>query len=127
MFSKWCIGRRIWNLRSGYDRILLNFSWSVEQFILHQLTLYSKLVIDEVVNQSNFIEIILRHGCFPVNLLHIFRTPFPKNTSDRLLLDTIYDSNIFWKNKIFIINITGEFPHAAANLFWAMLFFILLL
>ena len=26
--------------------------------------------------QSNFIEIALRHGCSPVNLLHIFRTPF---------------------------------------------------
>ena len=26
----------------------------------------------------NFIEIVLRHGCSPVNLLHIFRTPFPK-------------------------------------------------
>ena len=29
----------------------------------------------------NFIEIALRHGCSPVNLLHIFRTPFPKNTT----------------------------------------------
>ena len=28
----------------------------------------------------------LRHGCFSVNLLHIFRTPSPKNTSGRLLL-----------------------------------------
>ena len=36
--------------------------------------------------QSNFIEITLRHGCSPVNLLHNFRTPFPKNTSGRLLL-----------------------------------------
>ena len=36
--------------------------------------------------QSNFIEITLRHGCSPVNLLHIFRTPFTKNTSERLLL-----------------------------------------
>ena len=35
---------------------------------------------------SNFIEITLRRGCFPVNLLHIFRTPFPKNTSGWLLL-----------------------------------------
>ena len=35
---------------------------------------------------SNFIEITLRHGCSPVNLLHIFRTPFAKNTSGRLLL-----------------------------------------
>ena len=34
----------------------------------------------------NFIEITLRHGCFPVNLPHIFRTPFSKNTSGQLLL-----------------------------------------
>ena len=33
----------------------------------------------------NFIEITLRHGCSPVNLLHIFRTPFRMNTSRRLL------------------------------------------
>ena len=37
--------------------------------------------------QSNFFEIALRHGCSPANLLHIFRTPFPKNTSGRLLLE----------------------------------------
>ena len=36
--------------------------------------------------QSKFIEITLRCGCSPVNLLHIFRTPFPKNISERLLL-----------------------------------------
>ena len=34
----------------------------------------------------NFIEIALRHGCSPVNLLHIFRTPFLKNTSGWLPL-----------------------------------------
>ena len=28
-----------------------------------------------------FIEIELQHGCSPVNLVHIFRTPFPQNTS----------------------------------------------
>ena len=28
----------------------------------------------------------LRHGSSPVNLLHIFRTPFPRNTLGRLLL-----------------------------------------
>ena len=37
----------------------------------------------------NFIEIALRHGCSLVNLLHIFRTPFPQNTSRRLLLQLI--------------------------------------
>ena len=36
--------------------------------------------------QSNFIEIKLQHGCSPVNLLHIFITYFPKNTSGELLL-----------------------------------------
>ena len=34
---------------------------------------------------SNFIEITLRHGCSPVNLLHTFRTPFSRNTSEWLL------------------------------------------
>ena len=34
----------------------------------------------------NFIEIALRHGCPPVNLQHIFRKPFSKSTSGRLLL-----------------------------------------
>ena len=28
--------------------------------------------------KSNFIEITLRHGCSPVNLQHIFKTPFYK-------------------------------------------------
>ena len=37
--------------------------------------------------QSKFIEITLfLHGCSSVNLLHIFRTPFLKNTSRLLLL-----------------------------------------
>ena len=34
----------------------------------------------------NFVEIALWHGCSLVNLLHIFRTPFPKNNYGRLLL-----------------------------------------
>ena len=36
--------------------------------------------------QSNFVEITLWHGCSSVNLLHIFRTSFLKNTSGWLLL-----------------------------------------
>ena len=35
----------------------------------------------------NFIEIALRHGCSPVNLLHVFKTLFSKNTSGWLLLN----------------------------------------
>ena len=35
----------------------------------------------------NFIEMTLWHGCSTVNLLHIFRTTFPKNTSEGILLE----------------------------------------
>ena len=46
-----------------------------------------------IMLQSNFIEIILRHGCSPVNLLYIFRAPFPKNTSGRLHLNKNVSQN----------------------------------
>ena len=36
---------------------------------------------------SNFIKIAIQHGCTPGNFLHIFRTPFYKNTYGGLLLD----------------------------------------
>ena len=51
----------------------------------------------------NFIEITLRHGFSPVNLLHIFRTPFPWNTSRWLLL--IKPHNIFPKLSHFCLTI----------------------
>ena len=50
--------------------------------------------------QSNFIEITHRHGCSPVNLRHIFTTPFPKNTSGRLLLNLTEINKIPKPNKI---------------------------
>ena len=37
--------------------------------------------------QSSFIEFAVRHGCSPVNLLHILTTPFLKNTSGWLVLN----------------------------------------
>ena len=37
-----------------------------------------KCDFNNVAKQSNFVEIAFRHECSPVNLLHIFRTPFPK-------------------------------------------------
>ena len=39
--------------------------------------------------QSNFVEITFWHGYSAVNLLHIFRTLFPKNTSGGLLLNNL--------------------------------------
>ena len=38
------------------------------------------------IPKCDFIKITLRRGCSSVNLLHIFRTPFTKNTSGCLLL-----------------------------------------
>ena len=49
---------------------------------------------------SNFVEITLRHGCSPVNLLHIFRTPFSKNTSGWLFL-AIWIRNQFLREHLF--------------------------
>ena len=53
-----------------------------------------------IMLQSIFIEITLWHGCSPVNLLHISRTPFLKNTSGRLLLFWTACSNCL--HKLFI-------------------------
>ena len=53
----------------------------------------------------NFIEITFRHGCSPVNLLHIFRTPFSKNTYGRLLLciNNAFSSKCFSKNLVALV------------------------
>ena len=51
-----------------------------------------KCNFNKVAMQSNFIEIALRHGCSLVNLLHIFRTPFSKNTFGRIFLNIILSS-----------------------------------
>ena len=56
---------------------------------LYRRTPIPKCDFNKVAKQSNFIEIAIRHRIRnrnPVNLLHIFRTPFPKNISVRLLL-----------------------------------------
>ena len=58
--------------------------------------------LNKVALLCNLIEIALWHGCSPVNLLHIFSTPFLKNTSGWLLLPNLmtklsiseFDSNM---------------------------------
>ena len=45
--------------------------------------------------QNNFIKSTRWHGCSPVNLLHIFRAPFPKNTSEWLLLKAVFTLKTF--------------------------------
>ena len=54
---------------------------------------------------------VIRRGCSPVNLLHIFRTPFLKNTSGWVLLNSRplqkeisfqFSSSIIWVTKIYL-------------------------
>ena len=68
--------------------------------------------------QSNFIEITLRDGCSTVNLLHISRTTFSKNTSEGLLLSispffSIPHSSLFFSHS-FTNSCTNFFlkPHS---------------
>ena len=53
--------------------------------------------------QSNFIEITLPHGCSPVKLLHMFRTPIPKNTYWWLLL--LLAGNTIQKHPYSLLNL----------------------
>ena len=53
----------------------------------------SKCDFNKVANHT----ITLRYGCSPVNLLHIFRTTFPKNNSEGLLLSLHVDPSVAFK------------------------------
>ena len=56
------------------------FSENMQQ--TYRRTFMPKCDFNRVALQlCNFIETALRHGCSPINLLHIFRTSFTKNTS----------------------------------------------
>ena len=55
---------------------------------------------------SNFIEVTLWHGCSPVNLVHISRTIFYKNTYGELLLEAIY---------VFMFRICNEAKQKSSN------------
>ena len=53
---------------------------------IYRRTPMPKCDFNKVALLCNFIEIALRHGCTPANLLYIFRTPFLKNIFEWLLL-----------------------------------------
>ena len=58
-----------------------------------------KYDFNKVAVLCNFIEISLRHWCSPVNLLHIFGTPSPKNTS---ALDGCFYGYLFFLFEAFV-------------------------
>ena len=61
--------------------------------------------------QNNFIEIALWYGCSPVNLRHIFRTPFLKNTCGRLLLRCNINNLVFWISRVMAVGPTHPCCH----------------
>ena len=86
----------LWNQKSVFTRIVPIFRSSRSEVFLRKdvLKICSKFTEEHpcqsaisIKLQRNCIETPLRHQCSPVNLLHIFRTSFPKNTPGRLLLD----------------------------------------
>ena len=52
--------------------------------------------------KCDFNKIPLQQGYSPVNLLHIFRTPFPKNIPERLLLNICFSFHFKRLNYIFV-------------------------
>ena len=82
------------NRNSFHSNVALNSLISLPDVFLGKgvLKIYSKFTEEHPCRSvilikllCNVFEIALRHGCSPVNLLHIFRTPFYKNTCGGLL------------------------------------------
>ena len=64
--------------RLRLDRLRKRFSKNMQQ--IYKRTPMLKCDFNKVALLCNLIEITFWHGCSSVNLLHIFRTLFPKNT-----------------------------------------------
>ena len=71
-----------WNLQKQPPRDVPRKKCSDNMQQIYRRTPMQKLL-------CNFNEITLYNGCSPVNLLHLFRTPFLQNTSGWLLLNLL--------------------------------------
>ena len=75
--------KNIWNLfaLSLPEMLLAKVVLKISRKLTREHPCWSVISINLL---CNFTEITLRPGCFPINLLHIFRTPFYKNNSGGL-------------------------------------------
>ena len=71
--------------------------------------------------QGDFTEIALRNGCSSVNLLHISRTPFPRNTSGWLLLLLVLNPPPYLR-QIYLEANTGVIRRAIKDFNWERIF-----
>ena len=74
-------------VRSSPSEVIFGKRCSENMHKIYRRIPYRSAISTEL--ESNFIEIALRYGCSPINLLYIFRAPFSKNTSEWLLLLTV--------------------------------------
>ena len=75
----------ITSLQKQPTRVVLMKTRSENMQQIYRRTLTPKCDFKKNALQSNFVEITVRHGFSPVNLLHIFRIAFARNTSGWLL------------------------------------------
>ena len=77
-------GSELWKLKLSVEQVL---SWSNLSVVYMIIILVCKFQKSSNQKSNKIkIEITLWHGYSPVNLMHIFRITFPKNTSGGLLL-----------------------------------------
>ena len=93
---KWDEGRVIWEKKriSSLNKITCRSSRPEVFLVKRTLKICNKFTgehpcrsVISIKLQSNFIELTLRYGCSPLNLLHTFKTPFTKNSYGGLLLN----------------------------------------
>ena len=89
-----CATKRYHIFQKQSSRGFLRKEYSENMHQIYRRTPMPKCDFNKVA--CNFIEIALRHGCSPVNLLHIFRTPFYKNSYEGLLLILVWQLLCRW-------------------------------
>ena len=90
-FSYFLLIIESWNIRSSHPQVFLKKAVpkTCSKFTGEypcRSAISIKLLCNFIEIALRLIETALRHGCSPLNLLHILRRPFPGNTSGWLLL-----------------------------------------
>ena len=106
-------------LKGGTEAVTQKCSWE-KVFWKHAAEHPCQSVIS-IKLICNFIEIALRHWCSPVNLLHIFRTSFSRNTSGGVY--TLYMLPVLtWKkSKIFCVLILIQLHDDFRKITWFLM------
>ena len=94
--------------RCSWEKVLWKYAANLQENIMPKCD-FNKVALQ----LCNFIKFTLRHVCSTVNFLHIFITPFPRNTSWWLLLQ-VFSFELY---KVFQKSFFSEHLHTAAFVF----------